>query len=352
MDRRQFMQRGAAAAAVTLAASRASAALPAAARRFEVTTRVDLAAATGTQAAQAWLPLFTSDAAYQRVLEVRAEGGGRARIVRAGGVAMLHASWREGEAKQPLVLTQRLATWERTTVPGRLGAGERARFTAATAMIPTDGAVRELARGIVGERREPRAQVRAIYDWMLANTWRDPATPGCGAGDVNAMLRDHRLAGKCVDLSRLFVALVRSIGIPAREVYGQRLAPSASFRSLGRGGDVSTAQHCRAEAWLEDGAGRGQWFACDPADVRKAVLEEKLPLGDPGIQALGERLFGKGESNWGGYNHAGALVLPGATLAPRYDFLMYPVAMTRTALCNCLDPKAFGYEIASREIPA
>jgi transglutaminase-like putative cysteine protease len=42
--------------------------------------------------------------------------------------------------------------------------------------------------------------------------------------------------------------------LPARGVYGLRVADSRfGYRSLGKSGDVSKAQHCRAEVWLERG---------------------------------------------------------------------------------------------------
>lgn len=60
-----------------------------------------------------------------------------------------------------------------------------------------------------------------------------------------------------------------------------------------KGGDVSKAQHCRAEFFSPG----HDWVAVDPADVRKAVLEEKLALNDPRIVALRKRLFGYWEMN-------------------------------------------------------
>ena len=55
------------------------------------------------------------------------------------------------------------------------------------------------------------------------------------------------------DLNALYVGLCRSIGIPARDVYGVRAADSRyGYRSLGRSGEISKAQHCRAEVWLAD----------------------------------------------------------------------------------------------------
>ena len=116
----------------------------------------------------------------------------------------------------------------------------------------------------------PLAQARAIYEWIVDNTFRDPAVKGCGLGDIRWMLESRSLGGKCADLNALFVGLCRSVGLPARDLYGLRVAESRSFKSLGRRGDVTAAQHCRAEVYV-DGIG---WIPVDPADVRKVALEE------------------------------------------------------------------------------
>jgi transglutaminase-like putative cysteine protease len=87
---------------------------------------------------------------------------------------------------------------------------------------------------------------------VVESTHRDPKTRGCGLGDVRFMLEHQALGGKCADLNALFVALARAEGIPARDVYGVRVARSAlGYASLGpAGGDITKAQHCRAEFWL------------------------------------------------------------------------------------------------------
>jgi transglutaminase-like putative cysteine protease len=162
------------------------------------------------------------------------------------------------------------------------------------------------------------------------------------------MLRERRFGGKCVDINSLMVGLCRSVGIPAREVYGLRLANSTQFRSLGRSGDVTGAQHCRAEIYLEHQG----WFAVDPADVRKAVLEEKLPIDSAPIKGLTERLFGAWEANWAGYNSAGGIALSGAPHRPPFRFLMYPCAMTKESVAACVDAAKFVYRITSVEATA
>ena len=144
------------------------------------------------------------------------------------------------------------------------------------------------------------------------------------------------LSGKCADLNALFVGLARASGLPARDLYGLRVAPSSQFPSLGRaGGNVTTAQHCRAEVWA-DGYG---WIPVDPADVRKLMLEEKKPsLGDPYVAKAREALFGSWEMNWIAFNDAHDVALPGSAGKP-LPFLMYPQAEVGGTRLDSLDPE-------------
>ncbi|MBL8483908.1 MAG: transglutaminase, partial [Rhodocyclaceae bacterium] len=117
------------------------------------------------------------------------------------------------------------------------------------------------------------------------------------------------------------------------------------FKSLGKSGDISRAQHCRAEFFV---AGRG-WVPADPADVRKAVLEENLPLTDARVAALRRKLFGYWEMNWVAFNSARDFMLaPDA--GPRVNFLMYPNASDARGLREGLVPDKFAYRIAAREL--
>ena len=143
-----------------------------------------------------------------------------------------------------------------------------------TRMIPTTGIVRDTALKIVQGHASALSRARAIYDWIVDNTFRDPSVKGCGLGDIRWMLELGTFGGKCADLNGLFVGLCRSVGLPARDLYGLRVAPSERFQSLGRRGDVTAGQHCRAEVWVDEFG----WIPVDPADVRKVVLEEE-PLG-------------------------------------------------------------------------
>ena len=219
--------------------------------------------------------------------------------------------------------------------------------------MPTDGIVKATAERIVAGRTSDVDRARALYDWVVSNTYREPKVRGCGTGDIKAMLETGNMGGKCGDINARFVGLARSVGIPARDVYGIRVARSAfGYRELGAGGpDISRAQHCRAEAWL---AGRG-WVAMDPADVGKVMrLETPEWLKDPNAPVAApvyRALFGGWEGNWMAYNVAHDVALPGSRGA-KVGFLMYPQAETRGERIDSLDPETFKYKITAREITA
>ena len=193
-------------------------------------------------------------------------------------------------------------------------------------------------------------KARAIYDWLVANTERIASTRGCGSGDIKAMLAAEKLGGKCADINGLFVGLVRAAGLPARDLYGLRVASSRfGYKSLGVAStDVTKAQHCRADVWLEEIG----WTPMDAADVRKVMLEEPpthLSADEPKVVAAREALIGSCEGNWVAFNCAHDVALPGASGGP-VGFLMYPEGEVGGRRLDCLDAAAFRYRIEAREI--
>jgi transglutaminase-like putative cysteine protease len=210
--------------------------------------------------------------------------------------------------------------------------------------------VKATANQITSGAKTDVEKARAIYEWIVENTFRDPKIRGCGRGDIRFMLESRDLGGKCADLNALYVGLARAAGLPARDVYGVRVAKSElGYKSLGVASEnVTKAQHCRAEVHL---SGYG-WIPVDPADVRKVVLEEppgNLPLDNEMVQRARARLFGSWEMNWMAYSFAQDIALPGSSGAP-VGFLMYPQAETNDGRLDSLDPDSFKYEITAKEI--
>jgi len=330
-------------------------------RSFEITTRADIDRPQGVS--RAWIPLpLTQDLDWQRNFGSSWTGNAaRTQVMHDGkyGVAMLYAEWLAGQDKPFIEVTSRFATRDRAIdlskpIPNgaRLSMSDRWFFTAPTELIPTDGIVKRTALPIVKGAGSDVAKARAIYEWIVDNTFRDPKVRGCGVGDIKAMLETANLGGKCGDLNALFVGMARSVGLAARDVYGIRVASSAhGYRSLGVGSPVvSKAQHCRAEFFAQ-GIG---WIPVDPADVRKVVLEEppgNLPVNDPKVVAARKRLFGSWEMNWLAYNMGHDIALPDSR-GPKLGFLMYPNGETGGERLDQLEPDAFKYTITSRELKA
>ena len=363
MDRRQFVKTAALGAAAC-AAPRAALAVenafkPTPAngwRVFEVSTRVELAAVSSTT--RVWLPLpSVEEAAWIRPVGNRWQGNAEVIEQLADpiyGARMLAARWEAGEPEPVLEVVSRFATCDRAidfSHPAKLAPLDKAArelHTRATDLLPIDGIVRKAALEITQGAKTDLDKARAIYEWIVDNTERDPKTPGCGLGDIRAMLESENLKGKCADLNALYVGLARAVGLPAREVYGVRVADSRfGYKSLGKSGDISEAQHCRAEVWLAEFG----WVPVDPADVRKVILEEKpgLTLRDDVAVAARQTLFGAWETNWLAYNFAHDLKLPGSA-GPKIPFLMYPQGENAAGRFNSLDPATFVYRLTAREI--
>ena len=311
MERRKFLQATLAvpALAVMPSAVRETIAAQAAEgwRTFETVTKVEITNPTGVS--RAWVPLpFTEKSDWHNAMGNKWTGNGQMKVVNDGkyGAQMVYAEWKESE-KAPVL---------------------------------------EVTRGA----KTDVEKAYAIYEWIVDNTFRDPKTRGCGWGDIKTMLETRNFGGKCGDLNAMFVGMARSVGIPARDIYGLRVAPSQfGYRSMSLGTPNATrAQHCRAEFYAQ-GIG---WVPVDPADVRKVVLEEppgNLAIKDPKVLAARKKLFGAWEMNWLAYNTAHDVKLPHST-GPKIPYLMYVNGEKGGKVLDQLDPDPFKYTITAQEI--
>ena len=363
LDRRNFLKSAASVAAL------GASAIPAAAdpfafsdhgdwRTYEIRTVVEIAS---TEPVRIWAPAAAFDAPdWNRPLGTNWTGDADVgEIVHdpAYGAQFVQLEWGAGSRGRRAEIVSRVATRDRAVDmragkadAAPLSSEDRTLFTKATALLPTDGIVKQTSDRIVAGANTDLEKARAIYDWLVANTERLAATRGCGSGDIKAMLAAEKLGGKCADINGLFVGLARAAGLPARDLYGLRVASSRfGYKSLGvASADVTKAQHCRADVWLE-GVG---WTPMDAADVRKVMLEEPpthLRSDEPKVVAAREALIGSCEGNWVAFNCAHDIALPGASGGP-VGFLMYPEGEVGGRRLDCLDPTAFRYRIEAREI--
>ena len=366
--RRQFLRAAAASSLASLPAlsfaqnadalERQFAPQPGAWRTFEITTRIEIAAPSGQT--RVWVPVPSVNTAWQKSMESGINSNGSARMLADGseGARMVYAEFNAAQAQPFVEVTSRIQTqnrlqdWKQKSAPAE-SAAALAQWTRASKLIPVDGIVLSTASEAIKGARSDVEKAQKIFDWIVTNTYREPKVRGCGEGDIQAMLETGNLGGKCADLNALFVGLCRSVGLPARDLYGLRVAPSAfGYKELGGiSAKLQGAQHCRAEVYL---AGYG-WVAMDPADVAKVMRQEtadwiKDPR-NPVVAPVNRVLFGGWEGNWMAYNTAHDVVLPNAQ-GPRLGFLMYPQAETGGKRLDAYAPDDFRYRISAKEISA
>lgn len=360
MNRRRFLQ--------TAGVASASLALPRSSRlfglansldpwrTFEVTTRVEVLKPSGPS--YVWLPAaLLRDTPFQRTLanDYRAEGGTVDLVEnKADALGIVSARFPEGVAPV-LTLTSRVSTKNYTvdlSAPRKASKPDRAEldyFLQPSNFVPTDGLVKEKADACTRGATTDVEKARAIYDWIVDNTFRNPKTRGCGLGDIRYMLETGDLGGKCADLNALYVGMARAADLPARHIYGLRIAKSRrGFQSLGPPTEVCTkGQHCRVEVYLTEYG----WVPVDPADVRKVVLEEppgNLSLEAEIVKKARASFFGSWEMNWMAFNYANDVALPGLKGGP-LAYFMYPQGETGDGRIDPFDAGAFKYEITSKE---
>ena len=271
---------------------------------------------------------------------------------------MLVAEFADGEARPYVELTSRFRTQNRAQDWSQKAAVKEDPATLkywiqATDLMPTDGIVKKTALEVTKGAQTDVDKARRLYDWVVNNTYREPKVRGCGTGDIKAMLETGNMGGKCGDINALFVGLCRAAGVPARDVYGIRLVPSAfGYKELsGNPANLARAQHCRAEVFLAQYG----WVAMDPADVGK-VMRLETPewvktTNHPVVTPVYKALFGGWEGNWLAFNTAHDVALPGSE-GPKIGFFMYPNAENANGRYDSLEPDQFKYTITAKEIKA
>lgn len=211
----------------------------------------------------------------------------------------------------------------------------KSRYLASTEWIPADCYKAEAAKAVKG-KTGVLAKAKAIYDWTVSHTFRDPNVKGCGLGIPGRTLTDMQGGGKCADISTVFVTMARAAGIPARDVFGIRLAAPKT-------GEVTGDFHCWAEFYLP---GHG-WVMVDPADVRKMMLVNNLELGDPRTKQWSD-FFWNGDDLFRVTlaKEARGVRFNPPQAGPELNYFMYPFGQVDGESLNYFDPASFRFKVS------
>lgn len=316
-------------------------ACPAAERAGTVSFAIDIQAPPRAKVVKLWFPYPTSSP-HQAITDLKFSGNySSVSFAReaSSGALYLYTEWVGPMRKRTLSVTFHARARERRAAKlaeTRDPVPEEARpyLEPDSGIVAGDPTVASLARDITAGKRGYLARARAVYDWVVENTRRDPDVPGCGLGLIEATLASR--SGKCADISSVFVALARAAGVPAREVFGLR---------LGRPGekDITGGHHCWAEFYLP-GAG---WIPVDPADVLKITLVNNL--GRAGEKPYRDYYFGAVDEYRIVLERGGRGLVFAEGNTQKVNYFMYPYAEADGRPLDYCRPKAFRYAISFRE---
>jgi hypothetical protein len=165
-------------------------------------------------------------------------------------------------------------------------------------LVPVDGRFSSIAEEVVRGKTGDLVRARALYDHTIGRMRYMKYGSGWGKGD--AVYACDSRTGNCTDFHSYFIALARSVGIPARFAIG------VSIPSERNSGGID-GYHCWAEFYTD-----GRWWPVDISEGNKC-------------SSLSTYFFGHHPANRIELSRGRDLVVePGPASGP-INFLAYPV---------------------------
>lgn len=165
-------------------------------------------------------------------------------------------------------------------------------------LVPVDENFRQIAEKIVEGKKGDLVRARALYDHVIDRMKYAKQGPGWGNGD--AVFACNAGTGNCTDYHSYFIALARSVGIPARFAIG------AAVPSDRDEGGVN-GYHCWVEFYAEN-----KWW---PADISEADK----------YSALSTYYFGHHPANRFEFSRGRDLMVEPGPASGAINFLAYPL---------------------------
>ncbi len=248
--------------------------------------------------ARMWLPLPESDA-FQTVEVVSITAPGEQRILRdrahGNRVLLLELSPGDGGEAAEIRFAVRRNEKAFYEAPASEPAGP---FLAAERLVPASDEFRTIAEEVVAGKKQDLVRARALYDHVIDHMRYMKFGDGWGLGDAEYAC--DAATGNCTDFHAYFIALSRSVGIPARFAIG------ASIPSERDDGGID-GYHCWAEFYAD-----GKWW---PVDISE---------GDK-YSSLATYYFGHHPANRFEMSRGRDLIVDPLPESGPINFLAYPV---------------------------
>jgi len=196
---------------------------------FEFLYRATLPQITG--AARMWLPLAATDS-FQTVEVKSINAPGKQRILKdpEHNNRVLFLELGPEDSGKTVEIRYQVQRLEKAAYPAPTpGQGK---YLNPERLVPTDENFREIAGEVVKGKKGDLVRARALYDHVIDRMRYAKYGKGWGKGD--AVYACNARTGNCTDFHSFFIALDRSVGIPARFAIGAAI-PSERLSSSSRG---------------------------------------------------------------------------------------------------------------------
>src|SRR5256712_5960336 len=223
---------------------------------FEFVYRVTLPEIKGE--ARLWIPLAKTDA-FQTVTQEEINIPIKWEKVQdrdyGNDICMLHPQ--PADSGKTIELRYLVVRKEKAAYPAN---GEDAtRFLRPEKLVPVNETFRTLAEQATAGKKDDLDRAKALYDHVLGRMRYDKSGTGWGRGD--AVYACDARTGNCSDFHAYFIALSRSIGIPARFAIGATIPADKNEGAI-------EGYHCWAEFFAD-----GRWV---PVDISEAWKNPQL----------------------------------------------------------------------------
>jgi len=263
--------------------------------QFEFVYRVKLPEIKGE--ARVWLPLARTDA-FQTVTEEELNIPMKWEKVQdrdyGNDICVLYPQ--SSDSGKTVEVRYRVVRKEKAPYPAN--ATETARYLRPETLVPINETFKTLAQKAAAGKTDDLERAKALYDHVIGRMRYDKSGTGWGRGD--AIYACDARTGNCTDFHAYFIALARSIGIPARFAIGATIPADKNEGTI-------DGYHCWAE-FLAD----GRWV---PVDISEAWKNPKLA----------DYYFGHNPANRFELTKGRDLVVDPEPASGPINFLVYPL---------------------------
>jgi len=263
--------------------------------KFEFVYRVKLPEIRGD--ARLWIPLAKTGS-FQTITEEKIEIPITWEKVRdrdyGNDICVIQP--RPGDSGKTIELRYLVVRKEKSAYPAN--GEDTSRFLRPEKLVPMNATFQSLAQEATAGKKNDLDRAKALYDHVLGRMRYDKTGTGWGKGD--AVYACDARTGNCSDFHAYFIALARSVGIPARFAIGATIPADKNEGAI-------EGYHCWAEFFAN-----GRWV---PVDISEAW---KNPY-------LAEYYFGHNPANRFELTKGRDLIVDPLPATGPINFLAYPL---------------------------